>query len=49
MILDIYQMGKLLHEKKYKYLGYSYRIFLAGLISTFLMTLLSYGAAAVRP
>ncbi len=36
MSRDIYQMGKVLHDKKFRYLGYSYRIFIIGLIMTLL-------------
>ena len=35
MIQDIYQMGMVLHKKKYRYLSYSYRLFIVGLIATF--------------
>ena len=45
MIMDIYQMGKILHEKKYRYLAYSYRVFLLGLIATFFAMLATYVAA----
>ncbi|MCB0037458.1 MAG: hypothetical protein KDE51_25680 [Anaerolineales bacterium] len=45
MIKDIYQMGKVLHEKKYRYLGYSYRVFLLGLIVTFFVMLFTYFTA----
>lgn len=45
MIKDIYQMGKVLHEKKYRYLGYSYRVFLLGLIVTFFVMLWTYFTA----
>jgi hypothetical protein len=31
IIRDIYQLGVVLHTKKYKYLSYSYRLFIAGL------------------
>ena len=36
MLRDIYQNGQVLQHKKYKYLGYAYRIFLAGLVLSFL-------------
>lgn len=42
MIQDIYQLGRVLYQKKYRYLTYSYSVFLIGLILTFLTTLLSY-------
>ena len=35
MLRDLYQNGQVLQRKKYKYLGYAYRIFLAGLGLTF--------------
>jgi Family of unknown function (DUF5706) len=34
MLHDIYQNGQVLQHKKYKYLGYAYRVFLAGLVLT---------------
>jgi hypothetical protein len=34
MLRDIYQNGQVLQRKKYKYLGYAYRVFLAGLVAT---------------
>jgi hypothetical protein len=42
MIVDIYQMGKILHEKKFKYLTYSYQLFLVGLITTFVVVVGTY-------
>ena len=36
MLRDIYQMGSVLAAKKYRYLGWAYRIFVAGLVITFL-------------
>ena len=47
MIMDIYWMGKLLHGKKYRYLAWSYRIFLGGLALTLCGTVFAYfkGAA----
>ncbi|MSQ92621.1 MAG: hypothetical protein EXR87_06790 [Gammaproteobacteria bacterium] len=42
MIMDIYWMGKLLHGKKYRYLMYSYRIFLAGLALTMIGTIYAF-------
>lgn len=35
MSLDIHQMGVLLAKKKYRYLGFAYRVFLYGLTLTF--------------
>lgn len=41
MMKDIYQMGGVLKHKKYAYLAYSYRVFLAGILATGLATLLN--------
>jgi hypothetical protein len=42
MIRDIYQMGHVLNRKKYRFLSYSYRIFIIGLLLTFVITLITY-------
>jgi len=34
MLRDIYQNGQVLQRKKYRFLGYAYRAFLAGLVLT---------------
>ncbi len=34
MLRDVYQNGMVLQHKKYRYLGYAYRAFLAGLVLT---------------
>ncbi|MBT0670972.1 hypothetical protein HT136_21610 [Novosphingobium profundi] len=34
MLRDVYQNGQVLRFKKYRYLGYAYRLFLAGLFLT---------------
>ncbi len=34
MLRDIYQNGQVLEHKKYKFLGYAYRVFLCGLVLT---------------
>ena len=34
MLRDVYQNGLVLQNKKYKFLGYAYRMFLAGLVLT---------------
>ena len=34
MLRDIYQNGQVLRRKKYRYLGYAYRVFLFGLVAT---------------
>lgn len=36
MLRDIYQNGQVLQNKKYRYLGYAYRAFLAGLVISFI-------------
>ncbi|MGK2912391.1 MAG: Pycsar system effector family protein [Sphingobium sp.] len=35
MLRDIYQNGQVLQHKKYRYLGYAYRLFLTGLVLSF--------------
>ncbi|MBK5263652.1 MAG: hypothetical protein JJE34_00250 [Alphaproteobacteria bacterium] len=35
MLRDIYQNGQVLQHKKYRYLSYAYRIFLSGLVLSF--------------
>ncbi|WP_417608335.1 Pycsar system effector family protein [Parasphingorhabdus sp.] len=37
MLRDIYQMGTILHRKKYRFLGWAYRVFLIGLTLTFII------------
>jgi hypothetical protein len=32
IVNEIYQMGQLLHHRKYRFLGYSYRLFLTGIL-----------------
>lgn len=34
MLRDIYQNGQVLQRRKYRYLGYAYRLFVAGLVVT---------------
>jgi hypothetical protein len=41
---DIYQNGLVLARKKYRFLGYAYRIFLAGLTASFVAFLVEYFA-----
>ena len=36
MLRDIYQMGQILEKKKYRFLGWAYRVFLIGLTLTFI-------------
>ena len=42
MARDIYQAGSVLQHKKYRLLGYAYRIFLAGLVASFLAYVFLY-------
>jgi hypothetical protein len=42
MARDIYQNGQVLERKKYRLLGYAYRIFLAGLTASFLTFVVQY-------
>ena len=48
MLRDTYQNGLVLQRKKYRYLGYAYRIFLAGLTVTLLTFLLESQDALMR-
>ena len=34
MLRDIYQNGQVLHHRKYRFLGYAYGLFIAGLLAT---------------
>jgi Family of unknown function (DUF5706) len=45
MLRDIYQNGQVLHRKKYKYLGYAYRVFMIGLVATVLTLIIEKSAA----
>ena len=45
MLHDLYQNGTVLGRKKYRLLGYAYRIFLAGLTASFLAFLVEFVAA----
>lgn len=42
LIRDIYWIGRVLNDKKYRYLGISYRIFLGGLLATLLGLVFTY-------
>lgn len=42
MARDIYSIGRLLHDKKYRYLRISYHIFLSGLLATLLGLIYTY-------
>jgi len=48
MLRDVYQNGLVLQKKKYRYLGYAYRLFLTGLTAT-LATYLFAGSQDVAP
>ncbi|MCW1429073.1 Pycsar system effector family protein [Novosphingobium sp. JCM 18896] len=48
MLRDIHQNGVVLQRKKYRYLGYAYRIFLAGLTLTLVTFLVESGGALER-
>jgi Family of unknown function (DUF5706) len=44
MLRDVYQNGLVLQNKKYKFLGYAYRVFLAGLVLTLIsLVLVEFG------
>ena len=42
MLHDMYQNGQVLQHKKYRYLGYAYRLFMAGLVATVVMFVAEY-------
>jgi len=42
MLRDIYQNGLVLQHKKYRFLGYAYRVFLLGLIVTTIAFVIAY-------
>ena len=42
MLRDIHQNGLVLQRKKYRFLGYAYRLFLTGLILTSIVTLIEH-------
>ncbi|MBW8753885.1 MAG: hypothetical protein JF595_07000 [Sphingomonadales bacterium] len=48
MLRDTYQNGIVLQKKKYRYLGYAYRIFLAGLTLTLITFLFESHATLAR-
>lgn len=45
MARDAYQLGLVLKNKKYKYLGWAYRVFMIGLVLTFVAMLAELAAA----
>ncbi|QIQ88295.1 MAG: hypothetical protein G9473_14215 [Erythrobacter sp.] len=46
MMHDIYQNGRVLHRRKYRFLAYGYRIFLGGLLLTMIVFAWEYSAEA---
>ena len=48
ILRDVYQNGVVLHRKKYRYLGYAYRIFLTGLTLTLITFLVESHAVLMR-
>lgn len=42
MLRDIYQNGQILHRRKYRFLGFAYRIFLTGLLITMIIYVAEY-------
>lgn len=48
MLRDVYQNGQVLRNKKYRFLGYAYRLFLIGLTLT-LITFLLFGGRNIAP
>ena len=47
MLHDLYQNGTVLERKKYRLLGYAYRIFLTGLTASFIAFIVEFVAAKV--
>lgn len=43
MLMDIYQMGKVLNDRKYRFLRFSYQVFLVGLSASFVAAILELG------
>lgn len=48
MIHDIYQLGVVLQNKKYRYLSYAYRVFFVGLVATFLAFVAEMGLKSLN-
>jgi len=44
MLRDIYQNGQVLHHRKYRFLGYAYRLFVTGLVATLIAFLAELAA-----
>jgi len=45
MLHDIYQNGQVLQRRKYRYLGYAYRLFVAGLVVTLMAFAVEFALA----
>jgi len=45
MLHDIYQNGAVLQRRKYRYLGYAYRVFILGLVVTLATFAFEFGTA----
>ena len=43
MLHDVYQNGQVLQRRKYRFLGYAYRVFVFGLIATLLVFMVEFG------
>jgi hypothetical protein len=48
MLHDIYQNGQVLQQRKYRFLGYAYRLFVAGLVVTMAAFAVELGLAYAR-
>ncbi|MCT2557645.1 DUF5706 domain-containing protein [Tsuneonella sp. YG55] len=44
MLHDLYQNGQVLHRKKYRFLGYAYRLFIVGLVATMITFVIEIAA-----
>ena len=49
MARDIYQNGTVLQTKKYRLLGYAYRIFLVGLVASFTAFVIQHFSLSLQP
>ena len=43
MLHDIYQNGQVLQRRKYRYLGFAYRLFIVGLVATLVAAVVELG------
>jgi hypothetical protein len=48
MAHDIYQNGQVLAHKKYRFLGYAYRILLTGLVASFVTFMIPFVVRGLR-